>query len=90
MTTPRPFVIDVEQSTLDRIDRKLADSRIGYAPQDDRDWRYGTDASSLRAFVDQWRNEYDWRAQEAMLNRTRRRGRTTAHSADAWLAGFDR
>jgi len=69
MTTPRPFVIDVEQSTLDRIDRKLADSRIGYAPQDDRDWRYGTDASCLRAFVDHWRKDYDWRAQEALLNR---------------------
>ncbi len=32
-------------------------------------WTYGTDAAYLRELVDYWINRFDWRAQEAALNR---------------------
>lgn len=63
------FRIDVEQGVLDRIQAKLADTRIGYMPEDDDQWRYGMDARYLAELVDHWRSDYDWRAQEAELNR---------------------
>jgi len=67
--TLRPFSIDVPQAVLDRLQSKLADSRIGYMPDDGEQWRYGMDARYLAELVDYWRDGYDWRAQEKALNR---------------------
>lgn len=57
------------QPVLDRIARQVRDARIGYAPSDDGDWRYGTDAAYLAELVAYWRDRYDWRTAEAALNR---------------------
>ena len=65
----RRFHIDVPEEVLDRIATKLALSRVGYAPADDRDWRYGTDARWLAGLLDHWRDRYDWRSAERHLNR---------------------
>jgi pimeloyl-ACP methyl ester carboxylesterase len=65
----RPFTIAVEQQTLDRIANRVANSRIGYAPGDEGQWQYGTDARFLGELVAYWRDHYDWRAAEAELNR---------------------
>lgn len=65
----RPFEIAVPQAVLDRIAGKVADSRIGYAPDDDSEWCYGTDARYLAEFVRYWRDRYDWRAAERELNK---------------------
>lgn len=67
--TIRPFRIDTPQPILDRIQARLADSRIGYMPDDADQWRYGMDARYLAELVAYWRNGYDWRAQEEALNR---------------------
>lgn len=67
--TPEPFRIDVPQATLDRIQSRLVDTRIGYMPEDDDQWRYGMDARYLAELVDHWRTRYDWRAEEEKLNR---------------------
>ena len=32
------------------------------------DWRYGTQRAELEALCAYWRDEYDWRAQEARMN----------------------
>lgn len=64
-----PFTIAIAQPVLDRIAAKLALSQVGYAPADDSDWRYGTDARWLGELLDYWRDSYDWRAAEADLNR---------------------
>ena len=64
-----PYRIDASQAVLDRIAARLADSRIGYMPDDADQWRYGMDARYLAELVDYWRTDYDWRAQEAALNR---------------------
>jgi len=65
----KPFRIDVPQAVLDRIQAKLADSRIGYMPDDPDQWKYGMDARYLAELVDYWRTGYDWRAEEEKLNR---------------------
>lgn len=61
------FTIRVEDSVLDDLRRRLALTRFpdqipGTA------WEYGTPMHYLRELVDYWRDEYDWRAQEARLN----------------------
>lgn len=67
--TVRPFTINVRQDKLDHIAAKLALSRPGYAPADDADWCYGTDAKWLGELLDYWRDQYDWRRCEAELNK---------------------
>lgn len=66
--TPRLFRIDVPQPVLDRIHTRVADSRIGYMPDDEDQWKYGMDARYLADLIDHWRNRYDWRGEEAKLN----------------------
>ena len=63
----RPFTIAVADNVLDRIKARLADSRIGYAPEGGG-WEWGTDRDYLEAFVAYWHDHYDWRAQERALN----------------------
>ncbi|MEA1652902.1 epoxide hydrolase [Nitrospirillum sp. BR 11164] len=65
----RPFTIAVPQGKLDWIAAKLALSVPGYAPADDQDWMYGTDARWLAELLEYWRGTYDWRRCEAALNR---------------------
>src|SRR5439155_2916869 len=65
----RPFRINVADDMLAGIAAKLALSRVGYVPADDRDWRYGTDARWLAGLLDHWRDRYDWRSAERHLNR---------------------
>jgi pimeloyl-ACP methyl ester carboxylesterase len=64
-----PFVIDTPGPVLERIMARVHDTRIGYAPVDDGAWRYGTDACFLRDLVAYWGDGYNWRAEEAKLNR---------------------
>lgn len=63
-----PFHLDVSGDRLDWIARRVADAHIGYAPDDDADWKYGTDARYLGEFRDYWRDEYDWQAAQAAFN----------------------
>jgi pimeloyl-ACP methyl ester carboxylesterase len=62
------FKLDIPQSRLDWIARRIADAHIGYAPDDDSDWKYGTDARYLSEFRDYWRDSYDWSAAQSGLN----------------------
>ena len=64
----RPFHIAVPDAVLEGIRAKLTLARIGYAPADDGDWRYGTDARWLAGLLEYWRHRYDWRAAERALN----------------------
>ena len=68
ITAIRPFTIDVPQGDLDDLRYRLAHTRYPLeAPGDD--WVYGAPVSFVKEFVDYWLNEYDWRAQEAEINR---------------------
>jgi microsomal epoxide hydrolase len=68
MVSIEPTRIATSQEVLDRIARRVADAEIGYAPDDDRDWKYGVDAAWLSKLRDYWRDQYDWRAAEARFN----------------------
>ena len=66
--TIEPFTIHVEDAVLDDLDARLARTRfpdqiVGTG------WEYGTPVDYLRELVQYWRDGYDWRAQEARLNR---------------------
>ena len=64
----RPFKINVPKSDLDRILRRVRDTK--FPPRlDATDGRYGTDWNYMRALVDYWSKDFDWRKAEARLNR---------------------
>jgi microsomal epoxide hydrolase len=64
----KPFRLEVPQSRLDWIARRVADAVIGYAPDDDANWKYGTDARYLAELRDHWRDRYDWEAAQDAFN----------------------
>jgi epoxide hydrolase len=65
--TITPFRIDVPQTTLDDLQRRLTDARLP-APLPGDGWDTGVPVSWLSGLVDYWRTEYDWRKAEQQLN----------------------
>ena len=60
------FTIDVEQSVLDDLKRRIRDTR--WPPRvAGLGWDYGFDQDYLRELADSWL-DYDWRAEEARIN----------------------
>jgi pimeloyl-ACP methyl ester carboxylesterase len=64
----QPFTIHVSDDTLDFIRRRVRDYRWDALP-DAGGWHRGTEIAFLRELCDHWLAGYDWRAQEAALNR---------------------
>lgn len=64
----QPYHLDVPQKRLDWIARRVREAVIGYAPDDDADWKYGTDALYLAELRDYWRDHYNWPAAQAAFN----------------------
>ena len=65
--SPERFAIAVPDAVLDDLDRRLAATRWPDDPGNE-DWRYGTNRG-LEDLVRYWRDGYDWRTQEAAMNR---------------------
>ncbi|AMK19885.1 MULTISPECIES: epoxide hydrolase family protein [Sphingobium] len=65
--TITPFVLAVPQSELDDLNYRLDHARL---PEREpaEGWSQGVPLDRLRALIDYWRNDYDWRRCEAMLN----------------------
>ena len=63
----RPFTIAVENSVLEDLQQRLADTRW---PDEipNSGWDYGTNLDYLKELIEYWRTKFDWRAQEAKLN----------------------
>ncbi len=63
----RPFTIAVEDSVLEDLQQRLADTRW---PDEipNSGWDYGSNLGYLKELVEYWRTKFDWRAQEAKLN----------------------
>jgi microsomal epoxide hydrolase len=60
--------IEVPEEVLEDLRRRLAASRFpDQIPGSG--WDYGTDSAYLRELCAYWRDKFDWRAQEARLNR---------------------
>src|SRR6185436_14770188 len=62
------FTIDIPQPTLDDLHERLLRTRWTDQALEDG-WSFGTDPRFLRALTEHWLSVYDWRAQEAALNR---------------------
>ena len=68
MSAPsEPFGLQVPDAAIADLRERLARTRFpdqtpGAA------WAYGTDVGYLRGLVDYWRDGFDWRAQETLLN----------------------
>ncbi|GCE24167.1 epoxide hydrolase family protein [Dictyobacter kobayashii] len=63
----RSFTIDVEESVLTDLQQRLALARWPDEIEDSG-WDYGTNLAYLQQLVDYWRTDFDWRAQEQLLN----------------------
>jgi microsomal epoxide hydrolase len=62
-----PFTIAVADAELEDLRRRLDRTRPISWP-DDAGWDDGTDPAWLGSLLSYWRDQYDWRAQEAALN----------------------
>jgi epoxide hydrolase len=61
------FAVDVDDATLDDLRRRLAHTRFpDQIPG--TGWVYGIPVDYLRELVEYWRDQYDWRAEQAKLN----------------------
>lgn len=63
-----PFHINVPQSTLDRIHKRVADAQIS-SPLGTNGWEQGVDASYMSGLREHWLQGYNWRNAERALNR---------------------
>jgi pimeloyl-ACP methyl ester carboxylesterase len=63
----QPFRIEIAQADLDHLHDRLANARWpGELPG--VGWSRGIPVDDLRELAEYWRTQYDWRAQEALLN----------------------
>lgn len=63
----KPFTIHVPDSALDDLANRLSLTRLP-DQLDNTSWEYGTDLTYLAELIKYWREEFDWRKQEADLN----------------------
>lgn len=64
----RPFAIDIPDRAVDDLRERLFATRWPKALDGDT-WEDGASLAFMRRLVDHWANRFDWRAQEAKLNR---------------------
>lgn len=65
--TPEAFSLHVADADIADLRARL--NRTRFADQlPDSAWAYGADLAYMRMLVDYWRTEFDWRAQEQILN----------------------
>src|SRR4029453_4833529 len=65
----RPFRIDIPQADLDDLHNRLAHARWPEEVPGVAGWSRGIPPSSMKELAEYWRTQYDWRAQQARLNR---------------------
>ena len=65
--SPEPFVIAVPEVLLNDLQQRLALTRW---PDEvpGSGWRYGANLAYVKELVHYWQHQYDWRAQERLLN----------------------
>ncbi len=64
----RPFRIAIPDAALQDLRERLRRTRLP-GPVAGAGWGYGTDLAFLGQLIEHWRDRYDWRAEEAALNR---------------------
>jgi len=66
--TAEHFTVNIPQGTLDDLRERLARTRW-IDEVESAGWNYGTSLVYLKELVRYWHQEFDWRAQEAIINR---------------------
>lgn len=64
-----PFEIRVPDAEIDDLKRRLANTRMPNEPEGNQNWAYGTNLDYMERLIEYWRDDFDWRAAEARLNR---------------------
>src|ERR1051325_2824633 len=66
-TKAQPFTVEVSEAALEDLRQRLARTRW---PDEiaGAGWEYGSNSRYLRELIEYWRNEFDWRAQEQIIN----------------------
>jgi microsomal epoxide hydrolase len=67
IATPEPFRLEISDEAIADLRSRLARTRFPDAAPG-ASWAYGTDVAYMEELVAYWRNEFDWRAEEAHLN----------------------
>ena len=67
--TPKAFRIDIPDADIADLKERLARVRWPHEPSRNEDWEYGTPRAYLERLIPFWRDQFDWRAAEARLNR---------------------
>ncbi|KAK4451933.1 epoxide hydrolase [Podospora aff. communis PSN243] len=65
----QPFHISVDNSKLKALKVKLSHATFPDDVPMSNGWEFGPPLSDLKRLVSYWRGNFDWRAQEAGLNR---------------------
>jgi epoxide hydrolase len=65
--SPRPYVVDVPDAVVEDLKQRLTNARWP-DPIPDTGWEYGADIAYIRELCAYWKDQYDWREQEAKLN----------------------
>lgn len=66
----RPFRLAIEQDPIEDLKQRLARTRLPDEPPLEP-WSTGTSLAYLRDLLGYWKDKFDWRAQEARINRLR-------------------
>jgi pimeloyl-ACP methyl ester carboxylesterase len=65
---PKPTKLSVDQSAIDDLMTRL--QRTRWSPEiQNSEWEYGANGAFLRDLLEYWQRGFDWRAQEAEINR---------------------
>ncbi len=65
---PAPFQLYVPDSAVYDLTERLSRTRLPDEPPMSEPWSTGASLAFMQRLIDYWRNGFDWRAQEAMLN----------------------
>lgn len=63
-----PFTIQVSDGEIADLKERLARTRWPFEQDGNENWDYGTNLSYMERLVSYWRDDFDWRKQEAWLN----------------------
>ena len=63
-----PFAISVRDDVLDDLTERLASTRW-IEVMDGDGWAFGLSVTYMRELVEYWQNDFDWRVEEAAMNR---------------------
>lgn len=66
LSTVKPFKIKISDRALGDLRKRLRETR--WPDQVGAAWEYGTDTLFLKELVAYWKDGFDWKAQEAILN----------------------